>query len=275
MNGTRDSHRVLLPATLMAELGPDPFAEIMQMQGKIFRDVPGRKTIQVTLGDKSYFIKQHYGVGWGEIFKSYLSLKKPVLGAITEVHAIKKLEEIGIPTTPLVGYGVQGSNPARQQSFILTQDLGDITSLEDVCADWQSNPPDVLFKQRVVTAMAQLAAKLHRAGLCHRDFYLCHLVLKKADLAKGEVNLILIDLHRMLLNQSSHGNAVMKDIAGLIFSSKDCGFTQDDWLLFQQHYLPQSAKFWHQANARADQLYAKYHSKKFQQRLSAEKSKTR
>jgi len=274
MSSAKISCHVVLPKNLIAMLGPDPFAEIMQMQGKVFRDVRGRKTIQVTLGDKSYFIKQHFGVGWGGIFKSYLSLKKPVLGALTEVQAIQKLDEIGIPTTPLVGYGVQGKNPAKQLSFIITQDLGDITTLEDVCSDWKASPRDAQFKQQVIIKMAQLAAKMHGAGLCHRDFYLCHLALKKDALAKGEVNLILIDLHRMMLNQPSNGNSVMKDIAGLFFSSKDCGFTQEDWLLFQQHYLPQSADFWTKVESRANQLYTKFHSKKFQQRLSTEKSKT-
>ncbi len=262
-----------LPDNLRSLFGAEPFAEIMQMQGKVFRNVRGRKTIQVTLGDKSYFIKQHFGIGWGEIFKSYLSFKKPVLGAITEVQAIKKLDAIGIPTTPLVGYGVQGSNPATQQSFIITQDLGDITSLEDVCADWQTNPPEAAFKETVVIAMAKLAAKLHGAELCHRDFYLCHLALQKAGLAKNEVNLILIDLHRMMLEQPNNGNAVIKDIAGLIFSTMDCGFTKADWALFKQYYLPQSAQFWAKAEARAKQLYAKFHSKKFQKRLVEEKAK--
>lgn len=262
-----------LPGHIRKLFGADPFAEIMQMQGKIFRDVRGRKTIQVMLGNKSYFIKQHFGVGWGEIFKSYLIFKKPVLGALTEVEAIKKLDEIGIPTTPLIGYGVVGNNPATQHSFIITQDLGDITSLEDVCVDWQNNPPDAQFKQQVVTKMAQLAAKLHGAGLCHRDFYLCHLALRKDELAQREVNLILIDLHRMMLNQPSHGSAMVKDIAGLIFSTMDCGFTEQDWALFKQYYLPQTAQFWQKAQARAKQLYAKYHSKKYQQRLTDEKSK--
>lgn len=263
---------VVLPAHIRSHFGQEAFAEIMQMQGKIFRDVPGRKTIQVRLGEGSYFIKQHFGVGWGEILKSFFSFKQPILGAQTEVEAIKRLDEIGIPTTPLVGYGVQGNNPATQQSFIITQDLGDITSLEDVCADWQTNPPEAVFKQAVVIAMAQLAAKLHAAGLCHRDFYLCHLALKKAELAQNQVNLILIDLHRMALNQPSSGNAVMKDIAGLVFSTKDCGFTAEDWVLFKQHYLPQSEDFWAKVEARANQLYGKYHSDKFQKRLAGEKS---
>ncbi|MEQ1766111.1 MAG: lipopolysaccharide core heptose(I) kinase RfaP [Methylotenera sp.] len=251
--------------------GEDMFAYIMQMQGKAFRDVGIRKTIQVSLNGKSYFVKQHFGVGWREIFKNLISFKVPIVSAITEVSAIQKLEEVGIATTPLVAYGVKGSNPATQQSFIITQDLGDITSLEDVCADWQTNPPEAAFKQTVVIAMAKLAAKLHAAGLCHRDFYLCHLALNKAELSKNQVNLILIDLHRVLLNQSPYGKTVMKDISGLVFSTMNCGFTAEDWALFKEHYLPQSEAFWVDVNARANKLYTKFHSDKFQKRLAVER----
>ena len=68
-----ESIRKLLPAG-------DSFANIMAMQGDSYRDVGVRKTIQVTLGNKdvdvkSYFIKQHFGVGWAEIFKNLLNLE--------------------------------------------------------------------------------------------------------------------------------------------------------------------------------------------------------
>lgn len=264
-----------LPDNIRSLFGGDAFTEIMQLQGKAFRDVRGRKTIQVELGGRSYFIKQHFGVGWQEILKNLLSFKAPVLGALVEVHAIQQLTKIGIATTPLIGYGVRGCNPATQQSFIITQDLGDIISLEDLCADWKNNPPDLAFKRNLMVALAQLAAKLHGAGLCHRDFYLCHFVLKKSALAEGRIDLILIDLHRMLAGQSAQGSAVMKDIAGLIFSAMDNGFTNDDWALFKQHYLPQTTKFWDKVNARAHQLYKKFHSEKFQKRLAEEKSAIR
>lgn len=249
------------------------FASLMQLQGKAFRDVKGRKTMQVVLGDQSYFIKQHFGVGWDEIFKNFLSFKKPVLGAMTEVSAIQKCSEIGIATTPLVAYGQKGCNPATQQSFLLTEDLGDIISLEDLCANWQSVPPEPAFKRMLMVALAKLATKLHGAGLCHRDFYLCHFVIQKQTFSAGKLELVLIDLHRMLQNQPSDGQAVMKDIAGLIFSAKDCGFTAQDWDLFKAYYLPQSEKFWQQVEVRADKLYAKFHSQKFQARLSQEQHK--
>jgi len=261
--------------TALHKQGLDMFDYVMQMQGKAYRDVGIRKTIQVMLDGKSYFIKQHFGVGWREIFKNLLSFKRPILSAMTEVSAIQKLVEVGIATTPLVAYGVKGYNPATLQSFIITEDLGNIISLEDLCADWANHPPTERFKRRLIVGVADIAMKLHKNGINHRDFYLCHLCLDADLLEKDEIKFYLIDLHRVLIHPSMSANDNMKDIAALYFSSMDIGLTTRDLLRFRKHYLPQSSlsnDFWQKVQGRANKLYEKFHSEKFQQRLAAEKS---
>jgi heptose I phosphotransferase len=245
----------------------DLFAGFMQLTGRVFRDVPGRKTMQITLGGRSYFIKQHFGVGWGEIAKNLISFKAPIISAMTEVEAIQKLTEIGIATTPLVAYGQRGISPASLQSFVLTEDLGDIVSLEDICADSSTYPLTEQNKQSMLITVANMATKLHTAGLVHRDFYFCHFALNRqhavVDYEKvKQYDLYLVDLHRMLLNQAPNGNAVMKDIAGFYFSAMQNGFTADELTLFKQHYLKQSDAFWEQVDKRARQLFNKYNSAK-------------
>lgn len=260
------------------ELGQATFADLsfdqlMAIQGKAFRDVKGRRTLKVVKSGKSFFIKQHFGVGWAEIFKNLIVFRKPIIGAKTEKEAIQALGQIGIATTPLVGFGEQGLNPANKQSFLITRDLGNIVSLEDFCRDWKEHPPNNKLRQQIVIAVATLAKKLHQAGLIHRDFYLCHLCLDGDLLKKGEIKLYLIDLHRMLMNQSVGGKGTMKDIAALYFSAMDIGFSPEDIELFKQNYcqdLP--VKFWTDVQRRADKLYVKFHSAKFQKRLQVEKS---
>jgi heptose I phosphotransferase len=263
---------LFVPDEIKQHLQGDAFDALMQMHGKAFRDVPGRKTIQAALGNKSYFIKQHFGVGWGEIFKNLISFKKPILGAMTEVSAIQKLDEIGIPTTPLVAYGQRGGNPASMQSFVMTEDLGDIVTLEDVFRAGLQAAPNMAPRAVILKTLAQLAAKLHSAGLAHRDFYLCHFVLKKTDFENGNLNLHLIDLHRMQQGQQANSGAVMKDVAGLYFSMLQGGLGAEDLAIFKQYYLPQIDDFWEQVEARSQALLTKFNSEKFQKRLSVEKS---
>lgn len=271
------TNTVMIPAEIAAHKeGDDAFDWLMQMDGKVFRHVKDRKTIQVNIGGKSYFIKQHFGVGWGEIAKNLTTFKRPVLGAMTEVKAIQKLNQLGIPTTPLVAYGERGSNPASKQSFVMTEDLGDIISLEELFLAWQTEAPAAEQKHAVIKAVAELSTILHGAGLCHRDFYLCHFVIEKSQLARGDyrlATLALIDLHRMLFNQPAGGNAMMKDIAGLYFSTLDVDVSDADYALFKANYLPQSDAFWHKVKLRAQKLHAKFHSKKFQAKVAEEREK--
>lgn len=262
---------LIIPDAIRQHLPADAFGTMMQFQGKVFRDVSGRKTLQIKIDGRSYFIKQHFGVGWSEIFKNLINFKKPILGAMVEVAAIQKMNAIGIPTTPLVAYGERGLNPAARESFVLTEDLGDIISLEDLASSWQHQ--SAKMKHALIVAVAELATKLHGAGLCHRDFYLCHIMAKKIDLEQQYVHLYLIDLHRVLHYQASDSVAIMKDIAGLFFSAQQYAWSDEDLTLFKQHYLPQTAKFWVQVDLRAQKLRRKFNSEKFQARLAADKAK--
>lgn len=264
-----------VPATIKQYINkPDIFDALLHMQGKAFRDVKGRKTIQVRLDEsglaKSYFIKQHFGVGWREIIKNLTTFKWPILGAMTEVRAIQKLNALNIATTPLVAYGQRGYNPATLQSFVMTADLGDITSLEDLTMDWPANPPDAIFKRKLIIAVANIAKTLHENGMNHRDFYIGHFCLD--NLSKPEIKLYLIDLHRVLIQANSSIKGNMKDIAALYFSSMDIGLTKRDLMRFRKYYSSMDKQFWQRVESRATKLYAKFHSQKFQQRLRKEKS---
>ena len=74
----------------------DPVEAAFALQGETYRDVPGRRTMRVLLGDKAYFVKLHYGVGWGEIVKNLVTLKLPVIGARNEFEACRDLHAVGV-----------------------------------------------------------------------------------------------------------------------------------------------------------------------------------
>ena len=259
-----------MPPKLAQALGEgDVFERVMALNGEVFRDVPGRRTIRVLLDSEPYFAKLHYGVGWHEIFKNLLSLRLPVVSAATEWHAIQRLDALGIPTTPAVAYGERGRNPAHLRSFVLTRDLGDIVSLETLCAGWKTNPPTPRFKRRLLLAVADIARRLHDNGLNHRDFYICHLCLDNKRLAQDDIHLYLIDLHRVGMRPVIRSIDRMKDMAALYFSAMDIGLTRRDYLRFLQAYrdrplrelLYEERAFWSQVASRAKRLYYKFHGR--------------
>jgi len=254
-------------ALTAANAEADAFEQVMTLSGVVFRDAPARRTLRFELLGKSYFAKLHSGVGWGEIFKNLLTLRLPILSAMAEVHAIRKLNELGIPTTPLVAYGCRGISPASLQSFVITEDLGDIISLETLCADWKKNPPDARLKRRLIVAVAKIARVFHGNGLNHRDFYICHFCLDKQRLISDEICLYLIDLHRVGIRNKIRPDAGMKDMAALYFSTLDAGLSKRDYLRFLWAYrqrplhevLSSEHNFWDKVEKRAIQLYLKYH----------------
>ncbi len=257
----------LSPALQQALGDQDVFSRVMALGGEVFRDVRGRKTIRVQLAGQPYFIKQHFGVGWGEIFKNLLAFKVPVVSAITEKRAIEKLGEIGIATTPLAGFGSRGCNPASRQSFLITKDLGDILSLETLADQWLLSPPEPSFKRHLLLEVASLAARLHDSGLNHRDFYICHICLDLPQLRQGNIHLYLIDLHRVGIRETIRPQDRMKDMAALYFSAMNAGLAPRDYLRFLRRYrgkpirqvMREEGDFWRQVQARAIKLYVKLH----------------
>lgn len=212
------------------------FGEFMALEGRVVRSVPSRQTSQVLLDGQSFFIKKHLGVGWWEIFKNLLVGKRPIIDAHTERLAIQKLTQAGIKTTPLAAYGQRGSCPATRQSFLLTHDLGDILSIEDICLDCENHPPSVKLKRKLIREVALVTKRMHRAGIHHRDFYICHICFQQADLHAEQIPLIVIDLHRATAHSHLSVKAMIKDIAALYSSVMHVGLSKSDLMRFCSIY---------------------------------------
>ena len=117
------------------------FNKVMNLEGDVFRSIARRRTLRFTLEGKGYFAKVHQGVGWKEIIKNLTQLRLPVLGARNEWRAIRRLDELGVATMTIAGFGERGLPPAWLQSFLVTDELANTVSLEDYCRSWSTDPP--------------------------------------------------------------------------------------------------------------------------------------
>lgn len=216
----------------------DAFEAVEQLQGQVYRELEGRRTLRTEIRGRGYFVKIHRGIGWGEIFKNLGTAKAPVLGAGQEWRALQRLHEAGVPTMTAVAYGERGGNPATQHSFIITEELAPTVSLEDFSTNWLAQPPSPTLKRALITEVARMAGTMHRAGVNHRDFYICHFLLHTdKPVTASDFRLSLIDLHRAQTRSRTPRRWRDKDLAGLYFSALDIGLTQRDKLRFLQVYF--------------------------------------
>jgi heptose I phosphotransferase len=133
-----------------------------------------------------------------------------------EVAGIQLLQQAGIPTVPLVGWGVL----ADRRSFVIVNDLAGY------------RPGDKLLQaggasfERILAPTADLSAKLHSSGLHHRDLYLCHFFINTApaaddDDAQGPSDLRLIDCARVkrLPSLLTRTRWIVKDLSQFWYST--------------------------------------------------------
>jgi heptose I phosphotransferase len=249
------------------------FDWLMNVEGKVHRAVKNRRTVEFELGGKRYFIKAHRGAGWGEVLKNYFYGRAPIVSAEPEWRAIEALRSLGIATPIVAGKGLRGRAPAHLESFVVLHALEGMISLEDLTRGWRGvrGRTRVLLKRALLQRIAQIARRMHGAGLNHRDFYLCHFLVRDRDWTKwtpvDPVELTLIDLHRVQQRPRVPERWLVKDLGGLLFSALDAGLTQRDLLRFISTYrqepwrevLTREEKFWRKVWKNAMRLYRPFH----------------
>ncbi len=251
-----EEYRELFPETALREL--------CSLPGEEFKRIQNRRTFRIERGGRRFFLKCHRGVGWREIFKNLFSLRLPVLGAGNEWWAIHRLHELGVETMQPVAYGREGWNPAGLRSLLITEALPDAISLERYCENWRHQPPPAVQKRLLIRRLAKIARTLHQNGVNHRDFYICHFLIRTPwDGSEEDLHLYVIDLHRVQLRQQTPRRWVIKDLGSLWFSAMELGLTRRDLLRFLREYRQRPLReiiageqgFWHDVQRRADALY--------------------
>ena len=242
------------------------FEHLGRLQGEVFRSKEGRRTQRVRIGDRHYFLKYHSGIGWKEIFKNLLQLRLPIISARNEWQAIQRLTEQQVDTMSLAGYGQRGWNPAHRHSFVITDELSNMMSLEHLGQQWQRQPPTFSSKRALIEKLADISRRMHEAGINHRDYYLCHFLLDRSFAGSGEFNrdtpLYLIDLHRAQLRSRVPYRWRIKDLGSLYFSAAAVPLSSTDCLRFMCRYTGLSPReihrrqrrLWQQVERRAQAL---------------------
>ena len=241
----------------------DAFDAVFALEGEVFRNIKNRKTFRIEVDGRGFFIKIHRGVGWREIFKNLLQFKLPVISAANEFNALAKLQSLGIATMESAAFGERFSNPAARESFLVTRELTDVITLED----WGAANPVSPLRHALIKAVAHSAGTMHRAGINHRDCYICHYMLHTPTAESPAPTVYVIDLHRAQIRARVPYRYLVKDVAGLLFSAWSAHLTRREAWRFIRHYaarplkveFAENRRFWRDVANTALKLYRKEH----------------
>jgi len=205
MESGRDQFRVASGfQPLMRRVGLDAESVFDHPHIKPWRTIPDRQNCTLDFEDED-----GRAVRWH--VKRYTSVRAPgPTPAEREVAGIQLLQQAGIPTVPLVGWGAL----ADRRSFVIVEDLAGFRPGDKLLEAGEASFNDVL------TPTADLAAKLHSSGLHHRDLYLCHFFVK-TDEAGARPDLRLIDCARVkrLPSFLTRFRWVVKDLSQFWYST--------------------------------------------------------
>jgi len=211
------------------------FDDFMQLEGMVVKSaVRERSTQRLNLEGATVYVKKHFFLGVREILKNLLRLRFP-MGALNEWRALLAFHAHNIPTMiPICA----GRKPflwrIDKESFLLTDDLGEASRLNDFLKVNGAIPcrGKVLeTKKRIVENLADITRKMHSAGMNHRDYYLCHILMDNKE------RLYVIDLHRVNVRDKVGKRWMVKDLAALLFSSLEVPVTHGQRLAFYKRYM--------------------------------------
>lgn len=196
------------------EWGTQAFDRVRTLQGDVARALETRKTLRFEWKGKGYFAKYHRGGSAVELLKNLASFRLPVFSAKNEWEAVRHLRSHGIDTLHAVAYGLRGTPPLWTESFLITEELTECISLEDVFLSGLWFLLSVSERRALVTLLATTVKRMHEAGVNHRDCYLCHFLWQRSA-----NRLYIIDLHRSQVRARVPKRWLLKDVASLYFSA--------------------------------------------------------
>jgi len=165
--------------------------------------------------------------------KNWLSHRRRISCASSEVEPIRELPAAGVCTPKVIAYGRQWGALCEKRSFIITEKIPHADALERKLPDCFNDPPtteNLKSRRDFVARLASFVRKFHNTGYCHRDLYFSHIF------CRTDGTFCLIDLARSFKPALMHPRFLIKDIAQIHYSAPAAHFSGSDRLRFYLAY---------------------------------------
>ncbi len=218
---------------LLQSAGFRTFTDFMNYPGgQLIVHKRGRSVFRFEVDGRAFYLKRNH-VHRVELWKKISRGKLPPRSARQEWESILAVEKAGIPTVPPIAFGEQTFLGLETASFTLTEELYGARPLSEIVKERFQTPGNFHLKREIIEQVADLARKLHQAGMNHQDFYLNHFFLEEE---RGKM--YLLDLQRVQMHSCVPRHRQIKDLAQLNYSARYYGgFTRSDRMRFLNRYI--------------------------------------
>jgi tRNA A-37 threonylcarbamoyl transferase component Bud32 len=227
------------PDCIMDVLVTDRFhAKQGRSTGRWILYADGRETRRL-----SVYLKRHYHLPWSDRWLTALWPSGGRSPAFREWDHLEWARRVGVPVPKTVAAAEYVGPWGRLRSFLAVEELHDMLPVQEVVplAAASLTPAEFRrWKRGLIAEMARLTRLLHDRCRFHKDLYLCHFYIARADAAVAEPawrgRVFLIDLHRLGRHPWTWLWWRMKDLAQLLYSTEVGGIDPRDRLYFWQMY---------------------------------------
>jgi heptose I phosphotransferase len=191
----------------------------------------------------SVYLKRHYRLPWWDRLLASFWPGGGRSPAFQEWEHLEWARRVGVPTPEAVAAAEYVGPWGRLRSVLAVEELDGMVPLQEAVplAAAALAPADFRrWKRGLIAEMARLTRLLHDRRRFHKDLYLCHFYIARADAAVAEPawrgRVFLIDLHRLGRHPWTWPWWRIKDLAQLLYSTEIAGIDTRDRLYFWQAY---------------------------------------
>jgi len=224
---------------LLERHGLGSLASIMEAEAT--RELFYNRTKQIALfrlsdrdATQTVFVKRHrVRTTFFERMKGLLD-ESVVPDGMKEWNNLLAFHESKLPAVTPVAAGSRLRADGVKESFVMTVALDNYRPLDEYIAERyvkQAKDPMQMGERRtLIRLVAAQTRRMHWTGFSHRDFYLCHIFVRKLD--DEAFDLKIIDLRRAGYRKARRKRWWIKDLAQLHYSSLCLPLSDRDRLRF-------------------------------------------
>ncbi|HEY3965604.1 MAG TPA: lipopolysaccharide kinase InaA family protein [Planctomycetaceae bacterium] len=201
---------------------------------------PHRTVYRLCLPSDEFYVKHFRNDHWKGLL---LNLVRPTK-AKAEWQAAQRIAQLAVPTFEPVALGIVRRDGLVADSFLVSRGIPNAIPLDEFVAVTLLPAPEIPIegrdagrqcelRQALATAVGELSARLHLAGVEHADFHAANILVRLEP--DGHPRLWLIDLHRVYFRSSLSDEQRFRNLAFLhqFFTGKS---TRTDRLRFHRAY---------------------------------------